>query len=75
MATITRNEDNNTITVKLEDFAAFQTFQQGINDRRQWTRHPETRELSDVVVNNHRSSQIIVQYNDSYLPLKQVQNF
>jgi len=75
MATVTRNEEQNIITVKLEDHAAFQCFQMGINDRKQWTRHPETRELSDIVVNNVKQSQVVVQYNDSYLPLKQTHQF
>lgn len=75
MATITRNEEQNTITVKLDDYAAFQTFQQGIEDRRQWTRHPDTRELSDIIANNAKSSNVIVQFQDTYLPVKQLNRY
>lgn len=72
MAQTTYNELNNSITFKIEDHAGFQCFRQGINDRKQWMRHPETQELSNVVGNNQKQSQIIVQYNDDYLPLKMV---
>ena len=72
MSNVTRNEENNTVTVKLNDPAAYHCFQQGINDRKQWSRHPETRELMDTVINNTKHSQIIVQYQDSHLPLRQI---
>jgi hypothetical protein len=72
MGQVTRNEESNTITVELTDPAAYHCFQQGINDRKQWSRHPETRELADTVINNNKHSQIIVQYQGSHLPLKQI---
>ena len=74
MSQITRDESQNIVTFKMEDPSGFQTFQMGMNDRRQWNRHPETRELQDLCVNNTKQSQIVVQYNDSYVPLKRLNN-
>ena len=71
MSKITRNEENNSIVFQIDDPSAFHCFQQGFNDRRQWSRHEETRELQNLVAANNRHAQIIVQYGDSYLPIKQ----
>jgi hypothetical protein len=70
MGTATRNEENNSITFKLDDAGAFHCFRQGLEDRKQWNRHPETRELQDLLVNNNKHSHIIVQYQDAYIPIK-----
>jgi hypothetical protein len=72
MASQTRNEETNTVTFKIEDAGAFHCFQQGMNDRKHWNRHPETRELQDLVVNNNKHSHIVIQYQDAYIPLKKI---
>jgi hypothetical protein len=74
MGQITRDEEKNIVTFKIEDNGAFQCFQQGMDDRRQWNRHPETRELQNLCTSNTKHSNIVVQYNDSYIQLKQLNN-
>lgn len=66
------DEINNITTIKLEDPGAFSAFKMGIdsNDRRHWDRHPESFELKGIVGQNTKQSQIVVQYGDTYMSLK-----
>lgn len=72
MATITHNELQNITTIKIEDGGAYSAFKMfnSNNDPRSLDRHPETRELKDTIINNNKHSQLVVQYGDGYLPLK-----
>lgn len=72
MAEITRNEETNTVIFKMEDPSAFSAFRmsQDKQDFRYLDRTEESRELKDLIINNNRHSQMIVQYDDAYLPLK-----
>ena len=72
MADINYDESSNITTFTINDAGAFHCFQQGINDRRHWNRHEETRKLQDVCVNNTNHSNIIVKYNDSFVSLKKI---
>jgi hypothetical protein len=74
MAQVSRDDEKNIVTFKIEDPSGFQTFQQGLSDRRQWNRHPETRELQNICTTNTKHSQVVIQYNDTYIPLRQLNN-
>lgn len=72
MAEVSRNEESNTVTFKMDDPAAFSAFRMA-NDKhdfRYLDRTEESRELKDLIINNNKHSQVVVQYDNSYLPLK-----
>jgi len=56
--------DGDIMTLELEDHDAFQTYRAGIEDRRQWQRHPETKEMADTISSNNRTSKIFVKHGD-----------
>ena len=72
MATVSHDELNNITTIKIDDNGAYSAFKM-FNDTqnpRCLDRHEETRDLKDAIINNNKHSQIVVQYGDGYLPLK-----
>jgi hypothetical protein len=52
-------------TCELESDGAYSAFKMGMEDRRQWTRHPETAELNNYVVDKTKSEYIFVKYHDT----------
>ena len=63
---------NNVTYFRLDTPEAYSAFKMGhqTGDYRQWSRHPETMELKDTVINNQKHSQIVVQYGNDNLLLK-----
>ena len=72
MAEVNYDAEKNITTVKIEDGGAYSCFKMynDQNDPRHLDRHEETRVLKNEIINNQKHSQIVVQYGDSYLPLK-----
>lgn len=62
------NKDD-CVIAKLETPGGYSAFKMGIDDRRNWTRHPETIELSKLVQDNHRHNNIVIQYGDTFTRL------
>jgi hypothetical protein len=72
MKNVTYDEKNNITYFRLMTPEAYSAFKMGYqnNDYRQFNRHEETRELQNVVVDNQKHSQIVVQYGNDNLLLK-----
>jgi len=72
MSKTTYNELTNTTTFKIETPEAFSAFKMGYQsgDYRQFNRHPETMDLKQVVADNQRHSQIVVEFGDEQLLLR-----
>lgn len=70
MAT-TEELEGNRLVFTFEDPSGFAAFKMGhdTNDRRQWNRHEESRQLQDLVVSNPTQSRIVVKYGESYIPI------
>ena len=64
------DDSDDRLVFEIEDSEAYQAFRTGVDDHRQWTRHPVTNELQNVVSNNSKHSQIFVKYNDEYSRVK-----
>lgn len=62
--------ENGVTTCELETDGAYSAFKMGMDDRRQWTRHPETMELNNYVVDKSKSEYIYVKYNDCTVRVK-----
>lgn len=63
-------QDDGKMVFEIEDAQAYQAFVAGTNDHKQWTRHPVTNELQNVLTTNRKHSQIFVKYNDTYNRVK-----
>ena len=62
--------DPNMAVITLEDPNALGAFKAGIEDHRQWTRHPETNELARFVNDNRKFTNIAVKSGEHYIRLK-----
>lgn len=56
--------------VTLEDPDSLGAFKSGMEDHRQWSRHPETNELARYVNDNRKFSNIVVKSGDTYIRVK-----
>jgi len=70
MKITTDAENGNLVKIELESDAAYYTFKAGVDDRKQWTKHPETCEMSNFLRDNLKFSQVFVGYNDTWLKIK-----
>lgn len=59
-------QENNKQIITLSSPEAFSAFRMGMEDRKQWSRHPETAELQDYMNDNGRSQYVVVEYDKSY---------
>jgi hypothetical protein len=64
------SEDGVSVTLELEAPEAYTAFKAGVEDRKQWHRHPETQELSQFINDNKKYAQISVQCGDGYQRIK-----
>lgn len=64
------DKDQNRDVFEITDPQAYQAFHSGIEDRRQWTRHPVTNELKKFVSSNLRQAQVFVKYGETYSRIK-----
>ena len=62
--------DDMKVTLELESPSAYQAFRMGMEDRKQWHRHPETQELSQYINDNHKFAQIVVKCGDVFQRVK-----
>lgn len=56
--------------VTLEDPDSLGAFKAGVEDHRQWSRHPETNELARFVNDNRKFSNIVVKSGETYTRVK-----
>lgn len=69
---ISYDPTNNITTFKIETPEGYSAFKMGYdsNDYRHWARHTETQELQQVMAQNIKHSQIVVNYHDGNVLLK-----
>lgn len=66
---VTKNEHGMTV-IEIETAEGFSAFRMGLEDKRNWSRHPETRELNNYVIDHKGMENIAVKYGDSAINLK-----
>jgi hypothetical protein len=64
------SQEGNCTMLDLESDGAFSAFRMGLEDRRQWSRHPETTELKNYVIDHAKSEYIAVRYKDAVVRVK-----
>lgn len=62
--------DPTVAIVTLEQPDSLGAFKAGMDDHRQWSRHPETNELARYIQDNRKFSQICVKSGDGYVRVK-----
>lgn len=62
--------DPHVAIVTLEDPDSLGAFKAGMEDHRQWSRHPETNELARFVNDNRKFSNIVVKSGETYTRVK-----
>lgn len=62
----TIHEDDEKTVFEITDPTAYQAYTIGVNDEKQWSRHPVTNALKNFVNTNRRHSQFFVKYGDAY---------
>lgn len=56
--------------VTLEDPNALGALKAGMEDHRQWSRHPETNELAQYIQDNRKFTNIAVKTGETYIRIK-----
>ena len=51
---------------EITDDQAFQAYQSGIGDEKNWNRHPVTNELKKFATTHRKHQQVFVQFKDTY---------
>lgn len=64
------DSDDIKVTLELESPDGFAAFRGGMEDHRQWSRHPETLEMATYINDNHKQAQIVVKYGDSFVRVR-----
>jgi len=63
--------EGNCLIAELETPGAYSAFKMGVaGDTRNWNRHPETVELTQLMQSNGKQAYVVVQYKDTYTRVK-----